>query len=132
MRLIAALLLLLVAAPVSAASRSCTAPLVSAGLCATQAQHLIAFSLPPAVAADLEAEVCDRYGYPLIVCSAADVAAGRCASGQLGQAATTSESRGAFANRMLGELLRNMVRDRRLRTAQDAARTAINEPGAID
>lgn len=126
------IVVVLAATPAAAASRTCTSQMVLSGLCASTNQILLGWAVPPGIAAELEAEMCERFGYPMIPCAAPDVAAGRCTSGQLGQTVPTPETRGAFAQRMLGEMLRNLVRERRVRTAQDAARAGVADPGAIE
>ncbi|HEY3492597.1 MAG TPA: hypothetical protein VGK43_06570 [Solirubrobacterales bacterium] len=128
-----ALVLAALALPSHGAIKACNASRVSAGDCTSAGtQTILLYAFETTVLVEFADELAELYGWPTIVCTSADVTAGRCSSGQLGQAVTTPETKNQFANRMLSEEIRRRVHNRRKRLAAAAAEAGATQPGAID
>lgn len=134
--LLLAILLAAVAMPARPAVKTCTAARITAGDCPGTGGPftIILFAFPTADLLELADEIAEQYGWPTIVCTAADVAAApsRCTSGQLGQVVTTPETKTQFGNRMLSEEFRRRIFSRRKRLAAATAEAAATNPAAID
>lgn len=131
-RYLLTLALVLLAVPAAAGIMPCDAAAVTAGYCANETQVILFYPLDPAWLDKLVDDVAEQFGYPTIKCSAADVNAGRCTAGQLGQTAVTTETKQAFSNRMFGVLLSRRVWEREKRLAAEAAAAAVTPPVAIE
>jgi hypothetical protein len=131
---LALVLAVIFASPSQAAIKACNASRISAGDCAATSQTIILFAFPTAELVELADDIAELYGWPTIICTAADAAASpaRCTAGQIGQPVTTPESKNAFANRMLGEEIRRRIHNRRKRLAATSAEAAATQPAAID
>ena len=124
---------LLQAFPAQAAVKACNASRVTAGDCTNAStQTILLYALPTADLVEFGDELAESYGWPTITCVAADVTAGRCSAGQLGQAVTTPETKTAFANRMLGAEIQRRILNRRKRLAATSAESAAATPAAIE
>jgi hypothetical protein len=128
------LFLALAALPLGAATKTCNASRISAGDCAATSQTILLYALDTSFLLELADDLAELYGWPIIVCTAADVAASpaRCSAGQIGQSVTTPETKNAFASRMLSEELRRRVHNRRKRLAATAAESGAAQPAAIE
>jgi hypothetical protein len=128
-----ALALAAVAARSDAAIKARNASRVTVGDCTSAGtQTILLYAFDTTVLQDFADDLAELYGYPTIVCQSADVTAGRCTSGQIGQAVTTPESKNAFANWMLSEEFRRRIHNRRKRLAASAAEAGATQPGAIE
>lgn len=130
-----ALALVALAARSDAAIKACNASRVTAGDCTSAGtQTILMYAIDTTVLVEFADDLAEFYGWPTIICTAADAAASpaRCSAGQIGQAVTTPETKNQFANRMLGEEIRRRIHNRRKRLAATSAEAGATQPGAIE
>jgi hypothetical protein len=122
---------------VAASVRPCTPAMVTAGLCTSQTDVLLHYSIPVAVQEDFTAAWSERIGYSeTIVCGprrqvrgdgileAAGPADPGCSAGTVGEEVANPQTRAQAVDAYIRHLLASEVRDYRVRQRVEAEREA--------
>ena len=127
--LLALLLLALGALPSGAATRVCTAGLVTAGVCRVATNRLISYDLPVAAATELVDAIADAHGYETPTpCTQRLVSAGVCSPPQLGTQVPITKAQ--FADVVIRQLL--LAEVRRYRDQQAVAPALATSRATVD